>query len=180
MTTKSEKKSAEKPLFSGQNHPKKRAKISVVEQWIEVRIVDGKTVTTLYPSNQQLVSDGKKMQPGPTMVYRRFHFPDGVPPEYFWTCPDDPERRTLGGCGIQRMTVDVWLKLITQEANNEEGHLGPTGVGNLPRPKERGSCDCLVCSDNRDMLEPDQVPDDELDPSIPEPGSAWRRSRSGK
>lgn len=33
------------------------------------------------------------------------------------------------------------------------GHVGPTGVGNLPRPKERGGCDCEVCARNREVLE---------------------------
>lgn len=164
----------ENPLFKGQKDPKKQRNISTLEQWIEVRIVDGKTVTTLYPPNKQLVKDGKKIWPPPDVVYRRFHFPDGVPAEYYWTSPDDAERHQMGGCGIQRMSTGTWLEVIRREAHNRAGHLGPTGVGNLPRPKERGGCECLVCTLNQDLIEsPDEEPTED-DPDIPEPGSACR------
>jgi hypothetical protein len=51
------------------------------------------------------------------------------------------------------MTVDTWLEVIEREAARGMGHVGPTGVGNLPRPKERGGCDCEVCTRNREVLE---------------------------
>ena len=137
-------------LFQGQNNKKKQKKIYTLEQWVEVRIRDGQTVTRLHPSNEQLIEDGKKMWPPPDLVYRRFHFPDGIPPEYRWTAPqDDTARLETGGAGIQRMTPDTWLEVIEREKLREDGHLGPTGIGNLPRPKERGGCDCPVCSRNR-------------------------------
>ena len=46
------------------------------------------------------------MAPPPTMVYRRFHFVDHVPPEYAWTT-SDPETMKFGGLGIQRMSLDT-------------------------------------------------------------------------
>jgi hypothetical protein len=59
------------------------------------------------------------------------------------------------GAGIQRMTFATWKDVIALEATRRDGHApqgcsekpsgpsrfvhaGPTGVGNLPRPKERG------------------------------------------
>ncbi len=43
-----------------------------------------------------------------------------------------------GGAGIQRLTFATWKEVIAREAERGDGHAGPTGVGNLPRPKERG------------------------------------------
>ena len=141
-------------LFQGQNSKKKQKKIYTLEQWVEVRVEDGQTVTRLYPSNEQLIEDGKKMWPAPDLVYRRFHFPHGIPEEYRWTAPaEDAGRMETGGAGIQRMTPDTWLETIEREAQRGDGHVGPTGVGNLPRPKERGGCECDVCARNREMLE---------------------------
>jgi hypothetical protein len=45
------------------------------------------------------------------------------------------------------------LEVIEREGGRGTGHVGPTGVGNLPRPKERGGCDCEVCARNREVLE---------------------------
>ncbi len=138
-------------LFSGQNHTKKRKKIVRLEQWVEVRIVDGKTVTQLYPANEKVMERGKGMLPPPEFVYRRLNFPDGIPPEYNWVGISDAEHRERGGMGIQRMTVETWLDLIEAEAKRGDGHINPTA--NLPRPEEHGGCDCPVCTRNRELLE---------------------------
>jgi len=138
-------------LFKGQRNPKKRKKIPILDQWIEIEIQDGKTVTELYPSNEQLIKQGQAMIPAPEMVYRRLHFVNGVPPEYSWTT-DDAVTRERGGMGTQRMTVDTWLELIEREEATGTGHVGPCG-GNLPRPEERGGCDCETCTHNRAVLE---------------------------
>jgi len=139
-------------LFRGQLHPKKQRKSTILEQWVEVEVDSGtgKTITTLYPSNEELIKKGQAMLPPPDYIYRRFCFPGGVPPEYFWTT-NDPIQRQFGGAGIQRMSVDTWLELIEREKAAGTGHLSP--IGNLPRPKDRGGCDCEVCSHNRDVLE---------------------------
>ncbi len=138
-------------LFRGQKNPKKRKKTPILDQWIEIEIQDGKTVTTLYPPNEQLIKQGQGMLPPPEMVYRRLHFVHGVPAEYNWTT-DDPVTRERGGMGTQRMMVDTWLELIEREKASGTGHVGPCG-GNLPRPESRGGCDCEVCSHNRAILE---------------------------
>lgn len=139
-------------LFQGQHHPKKMRKIAVLDQWVEVEIENGKTVTTLFPSNEKLIAAGKKMLPPPELIYRRINFRDGVPPEYQWT-GTNAQRNESGAHGIQRMTVDTWLDVIDREKLREDGHIGPTGVGNLPRPIERGGCNCPTCTKNRSILE---------------------------
>lgn len=139
-------------LFRGQLNPKKRRKVPVLDQWVEVEVIDGKTVTTLYPSNENLIKRGQAMLPPPELVYRRMNFIGGVPSEYFWTTAD-PVTRNYGGQGIQRMEVDVWLQVIEKEKLSATGHIGPTGVGNLPRPMDRGGCDCETCTQNRSALE---------------------------
>jgi len=131
-------------IFQGQNSKKKQGRLPVLEQWVEVKVVDGKTVTELTPSNEGLIKRGKEMHPPPVLVYRRLHFMHGVPIEYDWAAPT-PEMRRWGGGGLQRMTVDTWLELIEREKEYEGGHIGPTGVGNLPRPKAHGVCECAVC-----------------------------------
>ena len=52
---------------------------------------------------------------------------------------------------IQRMTVDTWLDVIERERERGDGHIGPTGVGNLPRPEANGGCDCPVCTKNAEI-----------------------------
>ncbi len=133
-------------LFQGQLSPKKLRKIPILDQWVEVTIEDGKTVTTLYPPNGQLIKEGQAMLPPPEMVYRRINFPNGVPEEYAWTTRNDDVRK-YGGLGTQRMTVDTWLEAIEEEKTRADGHIGPLRVGNLPRPKERGTCDCEFCTE---------------------------------
>ena len=146
-----EPKTPAQQLFRGQKHPKKRQKIAILDQWAEIETVDSKTVTTLYPPNDELIKEGQAMLPPPEMVYRRLHFVGPVPPEYYWTT-DDEQKREIGGLGTQRMMVDTWLEAIEREMESGTGHIGPCG-GNLPRPHERGGCDCEVCTHNRALLE---------------------------
>jgi hypothetical protein len=129
----------------------------VLEQWLEVTVTDGVTRTEYVPSNDELIRENQaavdKGDAVPRMVYRRMNFPDGVPAEYAWTNLHENETcelaqagewcalcqvRERGGHGIQRMTYETWLRVIEREKESPGGHAGPTGVGNLPRPKERG------------------------------------------
>lgn len=134
-------------IFQGQNHQKKQRKLAVLNQWIEIEIDHGQTITKLYPSNEKLIEEGKAMLPPPDLVYRRLNFPAGVPPEYYWVT-ENSEARERGGIGIQRMAVETWFKLIERERAKGTGHVGPTGIGNLPRPTEHGGCECQVCEKN--------------------------------
>jgi len=130
---------------------KKQPKIETLEQWVEVRVRDGKTETTLYPSNEELLKRKAKMDPPPDLVYRRLNFVNGVPEEYHWTTYD-PRRRENGGHGIQRMTPERWLETIELEKRMGTGHLGPCGDP-MPRPKERGGCECPACRMNQAKLD---------------------------
>ncbi len=145
-------KSRAREIFQGQNSPKKMRKIPILDQWVEIRIRDGQTVTELYPSNRLLIERGKRMAAPPELVYRRLNFPQGVPKEYHWVTLD-PLKRKYGGLAIQRMTTDTWLDTIDREKEDASGHIGKTGLPNVPRPKERGVCNCEVCTRNRDALE---------------------------
>jgi hypothetical protein len=124
-----------------------------LEQWVEVSIEDGNPVTKLYPPNQELLKEVQKMDSPPDLVYRRLHFVHGIPPEYHWAAASTPELFETGGAGIQRMTFDVWQDVIKREQASGTGHIGPTGVGNLPRPDHRGGCDCHVCAHNREVMD---------------------------
>ncbi len=132
-------------VFEGQNHRKKQRKPVILNQWIEIEIEKGQTVTRLYPSNEKLIKEGKTMLPPPDLVYRRLNFPASVPPEYHWAT-SNAQAREWGGTGIQRMRVETWLEVIERERAEGTGHIGPTGVGNLPRPPENGVCECQVCT----------------------------------
>ena len=126
-------------------------KIVTLEQWVQITVEDGQTVTKLYPSNEEMQTRLKTMDPPPDMVYRRLNFVHGVPPEYHWATPD-PVRRKNGGHGIQRMAVATWCELIQHEEAANNGHVGPCKEM-LPRPKSRGGCDCPTCAGSRARYE---------------------------
>ncbi len=109
-------------------------------------------MTELTPGNDQLRKKLETMDPEPELVYRRMNFPEGVPPEYEWTGPDENLRR-YGGGGVQRMTLETWLRISRLEELKGNGHIGPTGKGNLPRPKEHGGCECPSCRANTPAVE---------------------------
>ncbi|HEX3681052.1 MAG TPA: hypothetical protein VHU83_00825 [Bryobacteraceae bacterium] len=146
-------KTAAQQTFQGQKHAKKQRKIPVLEQWVQVTVEDGQTVTRFFPPNEELIEQGQTMDPPPELVYRRLEFIGGIPPEYHWSSSSHPERFQTGGAGLQRMTVDTWLEVIEREKASGAGHIGSTGIGNLPRPKERGGCACEICTHNREILE---------------------------
>lgn len=119
-----------------------------LEQWVEVTIQNGQTVTTLYPSNADLIKYSKKLDPPPQDVCRRINFVNGIPAEYDWVGVQSEEHRQRGGCGLQRMTFKGWLRAIEEEAAYGDGHLGP--VFNLPHSK--GECECEVCQSSAKLL----------------------------
>jgi hypothetical protein len=137
--------------FGGQNSKKKQKKITTLEQWVEIEVSpSGETTTTRYPSDKELLERKQKMSTTPDLVYRRLYFMNGVPPEYYWTTSDEKIRES-GGMGIQRLRPDDWLKVMEEEKALGTGHLLPSF--SMPRPEERGGCDCEVCTRNRKILE---------------------------
>jgi hypothetical protein len=129
---------------------KAKQRIVTLEQWVEVDRRDGKTITTLYPSNAELRKKGQDMDPPPTLVYRRLNFRSAIPVEYHWTTKD-PLRQERGGHCIQRMTLGTWF-IISRKEEACGPHLGPCG-GIVPRPKARGGCDCPQCVAAMERLE---------------------------
>jgi hypothetical protein len=130
---------------------KTKQRLVILEQWAEIEIQNGEPVTTLYPSTAELRKKAAEMNPLPDLVYRRLNFQGPIPSNYFWTT-HDPLRRARGGHCIQRMTYKVWLEIIPQEESSPGQHLGPCG-GIVPRPKERGGCDCPQCTAAAERLE---------------------------
>lgn len=140
------------PSAARRKAPGKEPALQVLDQWVEVEITpEGKAVTTLYPANELLLESAAKLNPNRDLVYRRFHFVHGVPGEYAWTTNDEGIRAN-GGMGIQRMTAATWLEQIEREKDQGAGHLLPCG-GNVPRPEERGGCECEVCEENREIFD---------------------------
>ncbi len=141
----------EQQSVRGEKSGKKRHQISVLDQWVEIELsADGKTVTTLYPPNEILMQEVQKKSLAPELVYRRMNFIGRVPDEYAWAT-DNQAIRENGGMGIQRMEMNTWLELIEREKELGTGHLSP--CESLPRPEERGGCECPLCAKNRAWLE---------------------------
>ena len=171
---------------------KKKDTFEVAEQWVEVTVTEGITKTDYIPTNEELLEELRKKEITPKLVYRRLYFPDGIPPEYRWTNVHDVETCELtqagqwcepcarylnGGAGIQRLTFDTWKQVIAREALVPGQHAGPTGIGNLPRPAERGGevpySEMLEYLAGLQAYAPDDKGDECLDGDIePNPGDA--------
>jgi flagellar biosynthesis GTPase FlhF len=119
--------------------------IHVLDQWVDVVMEDGRVVTTLEPSNEQLIEDCGMMEPPPEQVCRRFHFHDGIPDEYSWACETE-DQHIITKSGLQQMSMETWLAAIEREQAASTGHLSDTGE-DLPDPQRLG-CWCVVCARN--------------------------------
>jgi hypothetical protein len=123
--------------------PKSATKsVPKLEQWIEVTVENGITVTRLFPPNDVLQKEATAASQTPLFVNRRFFFPGGVPEEYFWAVQDE-EKRQSGGAGVQRMYYETWLRAAAEEKRSGAKHVGP--VDTLPRLTAEGECDCAAC-----------------------------------
>jgi hypothetical protein len=87
------------------------------------------------------------MDPPYNIVYRRFHWVNGVPPEYYHVT-SDPVRRRNGGASIERMTPETWHRTTQEEEKDPNRHCLP--VPFLARPADRGICHCNVCTWHRE------------------------------
>jgi hypothetical protein len=115
-----------------------------VEQWVEVEVHDGVTITTRYPGDEEVLAliAKKTEQTGRAvdLVYRRLNFVHGVPPEYGWTT-QDPLQRKYGGHCIQRLRLEDWKTQIKEECG---GHISECATY-MPRPESSGGCECAAC-----------------------------------
>jgi hypothetical protein len=144
-------KDAKETLAAASAAPCKQAQKTVtLEQWAEVFYTNKKTRTILYPSTEYLREKGAAMNPPYNIVYRRIHFVNCVPPEYYWATNRVDRRRNGGSC-IQRMTPETWDRITKEEAKRGDGHLLATPF--LARPADRGICRCDVCTRHRERDE---------------------------
>jgi hypothetical protein len=130
------------------SRPKKKDRPLTHDQWIEVQVVNGVTVTTFYPPNREFEKERLEMDPAPSLIYRRINFVNGVPAEYRWTRPT-PSVEKYGGLFLHRMTVDGWLIVMGQERQAPHQHVIASQTPQ-PRPEEFGPCPCPDCSRKRD------------------------------
>ena len=89
----------------GRGRGKKGETLTVIEQWVQVRVEEGRTVTKRYPVDEELLKEVQEMEPAPALVYRRLDFVDGIPEEYWWVTGDEQARQYGGagfsGCGLR-------------------------------------------------------------------------------
>ncbi len=99
----------------------KLEKVPEITQYVTVRVVDEKTVTTLSPSNEELLEQSKAMEPPPERVFRMLHISPWAPEEYWWAqdLPGQSKSRE------QVMKFDEWLQAMEREKETEGGHVGP-------------------------------------------------------
>lgn len=89
------------------------SKGSSLYQKLVVKIVDGETVTTMYPTNEQAMRVAEA-ETEDARATRSFEFPDGVPEEYCWLFPEEGRRRAGARRNVE-MSVGLWMELAAQE-----------------------------------------------------------------
>ncbi len=124
----------------------KLARTKTLEQWIEIKRINGKTVSTFYPPNRELEEIRIKMNPQPSLIYRRLHFVHGVPYQYAWTNAP-AQARIAGGLYLLRLTVGDWLTVLQHESRQLQPHV--TRAPSQPRPADFGPCPCARCTTAR-------------------------------
>jgi hypothetical protein len=117
------------------------------EQWIEIEIREGKTVTSYYPPNDEFEELRLKMDPPPDMIYRRLNFVHGVPLDYMWVNPT-PDFQLYGGLFLQRITLEEWPSILAAEKQSLHGMVIPARFPQ-PRPAVLGPCPCVRCTAER-------------------------------
>ena len=95
-----------------------------VQQWVEIEVKDGRTITTCSPSNEQVMKDVAKRSERPLFLTRTLNFPRGIPPEYDWACHTDMQQ-TFPCIARQTVLYSQWLDVIEREKSTPGGHLGP-------------------------------------------------------
>jgi hypothetical protein len=125
--------------------------IHVLDQWADVTIENGRAVTRLEPSTEQLLEDVGTMKPPPEQVRRFFTFYDGIPEEYGWCAGVYEQIPGKAKYGEQQITVETWLEAVEREKAAGTGHLSDTGE-DLPEPKRRTWCWCKVCARRQETI----------------------------
>ena len=95
-----------------------------VQQWVEIEVKDGRTITTCSPSNEQVMKDAAKRSERPLFLTRTLNFQRGIPPQYDWACHTDMQQ-TFPCIARQTVLYSQWLDVIEREKSTPGGHLGP-------------------------------------------------------
>lgn len=127
---------------------RKQEKPVTHDQWIEIKSVNGITVSTFYPSNEEFEKERIDWGREPSLIYRRLNFVHGVPKEYMWTNPTDPVK-LRGGLFLLRMSVKDWAEVMEIERKMDPRQVTPPAHP-LPRPEAFGPCPCEQCTQERD------------------------------
>ncbi|MGC2661928.1 MAG: hypothetical protein WA324_28545, partial [Bryobacteraceae bacterium] len=96
----------------------------VVEQCVKVRNIDNQMVVDFCTTNDELAAEIEQKKVEPTLLYRRLHFPNGVPAYYQWVRPRKG-MATRGGMAMQQMTLETWDEL--REVERQTGFAESTG-----------------------------------------------------
>ena len=98
------------------------------EQVVEIEVIDGECVTSLYPPNEKILEAAAKRPTPPLYIARWMMFPDGlVPLEYAWANPAPIKKEGQIPTKLQRILWPQWLDLIEREKATRTGHIGPVG-----------------------------------------------------
>jgi hypothetical protein len=95
-------------------------------QEITVRVTSDSTLTFMKPSNQALLRQLDRPSPfPPRKVVRKFHFPQGMPPEYYAFTDRQDYRREKGHTIEQPFAIETWRKTVAEEQRLATGHAVP-------------------------------------------------------
>jgi hypothetical protein len=101
-------------------------RVPTEHQSIEIQPGDGGPITTIDPSNEELLEQCKNADPPIQRIIRKVHFHgeylDGLPPEYEWL---DDEMPGISNVRDQFLTFDEWLAAVEREKRAGTGHLIP-------------------------------------------------------
>ena len=98
--------------------------IRVRDQYIDVTIRHGKTITKYNPPNSQLDQEMREESVPMDFIVRRITFHHGVPAEYYWTNPG-PTIALTGGTAIAICSIEEWPALMKAESQNNGHALSP-------------------------------------------------------
>jgi hypothetical protein len=93
-------------------------------QYVYITVVDGQTITDIYPPNEVMSRIAADKEPG-TVIVRNIEFPPQPPPEYSWLEPLGFNSDKSIAYFRQKMDVPTWLKLIAREQASGTGLLQP-------------------------------------------------------
>lgn len=117
--------------FLSERAASQKANENRLVQWARIETqswdpgVPNKTVTTLHPTNKELLERVKELGHLPFYVTRVLEFVHGVPPEYNWCNPTHMERLNFS-CSVQNLYYRDWLRVLEHEAQSPSAISAPS------------------------------------------------------